>query len=111
MAQKVQVVLIDDIDGGPADESVRFALDGTTYDIDLSSANAARLRAALAEFVGHARKASSRPSTRRARGGAGGRSAEIRAWAKQQGLPVNERGRIPAELAATFDAAHRESSQ
>lgn len=111
MAQKVQVVLIDDIDGGPADESLRFALDGTTYDIDLSSANAARLRAALAEFVGHGRRAPSRPTARRSRSGAAGRSAEIRAWAKQQGLAVNERGRIPAELAAKFDAAHQGAAQ
>jgi hypothetical protein len=111
MAQKVQVVLIDDIDGGPADETLRFALDGTTYDIDLSSANAARLRAALAEFVGHARKVSARPTARRSRGRASGRSAEIRAWAKEQGLAVNERGRIPAELAATFDAAHQGPAQ
>lgn len=105
MAQRVQVVLIDDIDGGPADETVRFALDGTTYDIDLSNANAARLRAALAEFVGHGRKVSSRPTSRRSRG-RGGRSAEIRAWARAQGLAVNERGRIPADLAAKYDAAH-----
>lgn len=104
MAQKVQVVLIDDIDGGPADETVRFALDGTTYEIDLSAANAARLRAAVAEFVGHGRKASARTASRRPR--AGGRSAEIRAWAKEQGLAVNERGRIPADLAAKFEAAH-----
>lgn len=106
MAQKVQVVLIDDIDGGPADETVRFALDGTTYDIDLSNANAARLRAALAEFVGHGRKVSSRPTSRRPRSRRGGRSAEIRAWAREQGLTVNERGRIPADLAAKYDAAH-----
>ncbi len=103
MAQKVQVVLIDDIDGGPADETIRFALDGTTYEIDLSTANAGRLRAALAEFVGHARKGR---SPRRSRTGGDGRSAEIRAWARQEGLPVNERGRIPADLAAKFEAAH-----
>ena len=102
MAQKVEVVLIDDIDGGPADETVRFALDGTAYDIDLSAANAARLRAALAEFVGHARKVS---RGRRARS-TSGRSAEIRAWAKTQGLAVNERGRVPADVVAKFDAAH-----
>ena len=104
MAQKVQVVLIDDIDGGPAEETVRFALDGTSYEIDLSAANAARLRAAVAEFVGHGRKTHTRATSRRPRGGSG-KSAEIRAWAKEQGLPVNERGRIPADLAAKFEAA------
>src|SRR5215211_2961086 len=109
MAQKVQVVLIDDIDGGSADETIKFALDSTQYEIDLSTANAARLRNALAEFVGHARKAPSGRGGRRARGGSagsGGKSAEIRSWARQQGLTVNERGRIPADLAAKFEAAH-----
>ncbi len=105
MAQKVQVVLIDDIDGGPADETVRFALDGTSYEIDLSAANAVRLRNSVAEFVGHARKAPGRASTRRPRSAGGGKSAEIRAWARERGIAVNERGRIPADLAAKFEAA------
>ena len=106
MAQKVQVILVDDIDGGPADETVRFALDGTSYEIDLSVANAARLRNSVAEFVGHARRAAGRSATRRPRSAGGGKSAEIRAWAREKGLPVNERGRIPADLAAKFEAAH-----
>ncbi len=106
MAQKVQVVLIDDIDGGPADETVRFSLDGTSYEIDLSAPNAARLRTAFAEFVGHARKSAGRATSKRSRRADGGKSAEIRAWARQQGLDVNERGRIPADLAAKFEAAH-----
>jgi hypothetical protein len=104
MAQKVHVVLIDDIDGGDADETVRFALDGVNYEIDLSAANAARLRGALAEFVGHARKKQGR-GARRGRGDSQGRSAQIRAWAREQGLEVNERGRIPADLTARFEAA------
>ena len=108
MAQKVQVVLVDDLDGGPAVETVTFALDGTTYEIDLSAANAATLRDSMARYVGHARKAArssgraSRPRSRRS----GGRSAEIRAWAREQGLAVSERGRVPADLAARYDAAH-----
>jgi hypothetical protein len=105
MAQKVQVVLIDDIDGGPADETLTFAVDGTSYVIDLSTANAARLRNAMAPFVGHARKAPGRSGVRRPRSAGGGKSAEIRAWARERGLPVNERGRIPADLAAKFEAA------
>jgi hypothetical protein len=106
MAQKVQIVLIDDIDGGRADETIRFALDGTSYEIDLSATNAARLRNAVAEYVGHARKAPARAGSRRPRGSSGGKSAEIRAWARERGLPVNERGRIPADLTAKFEAAH-----
>jgi len=106
MAQKVQVTLIDDIDGeSTADETVAFALDGSSYEIDLTSANAAKLRDALAVYVGSARKAgrSRAAGGRRARGG-DSRVAEIRAWAKEQGLAVNERGRIPADIVEKFDA-------
>ena len=108
MAQRIEVVLIDDIDGGNADETVRFSLDGTSYEIDLSASNARRLRAAFGPYVGHGRKAAGRSRRRSAGsyGAAGGRSAEIRAWAKERGLEVNERGRIPADLAAKFEAAH-----
>jgi hypothetical protein len=106
---QVQVVLIDDIDGGPADETVRFSVDGSSFEIDLSAANAARLRQSFAEFIGHARKSSGRSSSnrsKRSRRADGGKSAEIRAWARETGLPVNERGRIPADLTAKFEAAH-----
>jgi hypothetical protein len=106
MAKKVQVVLIDDLDGGSADETVAFALDGVRYEIDLSSANAGRLRDALAPYVGLARKVGRSEARRPRSGSRTGRSAEIRAWARQQGLTVNERGRIPAELAAQYDARH-----
>jgi hypothetical protein len=106
MAQKVQVVLVDDLDGGPADETVSFALDGTTYEIDLSAANAAALRNSVARFVAHARKAG-RPALANRRGRRGNeRPAQIRAWAREQGIEVNERGRVSAELAARYDAAH-----
>ena len=56
MAQKVQIILEDDLDGGEADETVSFALDGTSYEIDLNEANATKMREALAPYVGHARK-------------------------------------------------------
>jgi hypothetical protein len=105
MAQRVQVVLVDDVDGGSADETVTFALDGAAYEIDLNSANAASLREALAPWVGHARRVSGR--TRSARRGArsgGGNSAEIREWARSAGYSVSDRGRIPAEVKAAYDA-------
>jgi hypothetical protein len=107
MAQKVQVTLVDDLDGTTtADETVSFALDGQAYEIDLTSANAAKLRDALAPYVGSARKAGGRAgrSARRAARGGDSRVAEIRAWAKAQGLAVNERGRIPADIVAKYDA-------
>ena len=99
MAQKITVALEDDLDGGPADETVRFAIAGAQYEIDLSAANARRLRDALAPYVGHGRKAAGRSRRRSPGGASGGRSAEIRAWAKERGLDVNERGRIPADAA------------
>ena len=106
MAQKVQIVLIDDLDGGAADETVLFGLDGQSYEIDLTKANAAKLRDALAVYVGSARKAgrSGRSPSRRPGRGGDTRVAEIRAWAKSQGLKVNERGRVPADIVAKYDA-------
>jgi hypothetical protein len=107
MAQKVQVLLVDDLDGSEATETVSFGLDGAVYEIDLSSGNAGKLRKELAHYVEHARKASAPARRRRARTGPGReRSAQIRAWAKQRGYKVNERGRIPANIVAEYEAAH-----
>jgi hypothetical protein len=105
MAQKVQVILIDDIDGSRADETVTFSLDGANYEIDLTSRRAAELRAALAPWIASARRANARP-TRAARRGSGDVQA-IRAWARSHGHAVNERGRISAELRAAYEAANR----
>jgi hypothetical protein len=107
VAQKTQVILIDDIDGGAATETVAFALDGTSYEIDLSAKNAGKLRDAFAPYVGAARKSGVRSGARRGRRPSGdGRTAQIRAWAKSKNLKVNERGRIPAEIVAKYEAAH-----
>ncbi|PRX99805.1 histone-like nucleoid-structuring protein Lsr2 [Allonocardiopsis opalescens] len=108
MAQKVQVLLVDDLDGGTAEETVSFALDGSVYEIDLSGDNAAKLRSALDPFIEAARKSPSKGARRRPRGvSSRERSAEIRAWAKAAGKKVNERGRIPASIVAEFEAAQR----
>jgi hypothetical protein len=109
MAQKVQVILVDDIDGGSAEETVLFALDGVSYEIDLSRANASALREAFAPFVGTARKASGRGASGRSRarrGGGDNRTAQIREWARNNGQKVNERGRIAADVVAAYDRAH-----
>jgi hypothetical protein len=108
MAQKVQVVLVDDLDGGTADETVTFSLDGVSYEIDLTHDNAARLRDLLAPYVGHGRRVGGgrRSSGRAAKQASGTDPAEVRAWAKSQGIAVNERGRISADLMAKFQAAH-----
>jgi hypothetical protein len=108
MAQKVQVLLVDDLDGSEATETVTFGLDGVSYEIDLSSGNAGKLRKELSQYVEHARKSSNGPvRRRRPRSGAGReQSARIREWAKSRGFKVNERGRIPANIVAEYEAAH-----
>jgi hypothetical protein len=111
VAQKVQVLLLDDLDGGTADETVSFALDGTGYEIDLSKKNAAAFRAALADYVGHARKAgrSGGNSTgTRSKGKAPidrDQASAIRDWARKNGHEVSERGRIPARIVEIYNTA------
>lgn len=109
MAQKVQVILVDDINGGSADETVQFGLDGVSYEIDLDAENAEKLRAALAEYVAVARKSGGRAvrGTRKARAAVGGPSAnEIRDWARANGFDVNQRGRVPQEVRDAYEAAN-----
>ena len=109
MAQKVQVVLIDDLDGGDASETVTFGLDGASYEIDLSEQNAAQLREALAHWVGNARRVSGRTSRPTARRGGSSSSTDttaVRSWAKENGFKVSERGRISAEVQEAYAAAH-----
>ncbi|MBN2176438.1 MAG: Lsr2 family protein [Demequinaceae bacterium] len=102
MAQKVQVILIDDVDGGSADETVSFALDGVHYEIDLSASRAGELRAAFEPWTARARRVGPRSSRR---SGKSSDVAAMRAWAKANGYAVNERGRIPAEVRQAY-AAH-----
>jgi hypothetical protein len=114
MAQRVQIVLEDDVDGGSADETVTFGLDGATYEIDLSERNATKLRESLAAWVGHARPhggGGRRGSGRRG----GGRSAgpirrtdlgAVREWARQNGHQVSDRGRVSGAVQEAYDKAH-----
>jgi hypothetical protein len=106
MARKMQVVFTDDIDGGPADETVKFAIDGTAFEIDLSTAHAEELRQALQPFIAAARKVggSTRRASRSSRP-AGPSPSDVRAWAKAEGLKVSDRGRVPDELIVKFRAA------
>jgi hypothetical protein len=109
MAQRVNIVLEDDLDGTEAEETVTFGLDGVTYEIDLNSANATRLREALSPFVGHARRAAGRRATARsvAPRTSGKRDlADVREWARKSGHKVSDRGRISAEVKAAYDKAH-----
>ncbi len=104
MATKTTVALEDDLDGGPAAETLRFRLGTAEYEIDLNAKNARRFRAQMAPFVAHARKAgrsgrrASRPAASREHG------ADIRAWAKKRGIEVSDRGRIPGSVIEQYDA-------
>lgn len=106
MAQRVQIVLEDDFDGGTADETVSFALDGAEYEIDLSTQNAAGLRDAVAPWLAHARKTGGR----RKRGGTkttdSSSTSDIRAWAQANGHDVSSRGRVSAEVREAYEQAH-----
>ena len=107
MAQKVNIVLVDDIDGSDASETVSFGLDGTSYEIDLNDKNAAALREALSAYVGHARKVTTSRGRRRSSTTTSGPSArELRDWARSNGYEVSDRGRVPAEVREAFEAAH-----
>ena len=121
MAQKVQVILVDDVDGGEANETVSFSLDGVSYEIDVSEANAGKLRDALAPWVGHARRVGGRSggsSGTRSRSGGGsggsGRSrgnsrhdlSDVRSWARENGFQVSDRGRVSSEVIAAYEKAH-----
>jgi hypothetical protein len=112
VAQKIQTLFIDDIDGGAAEGTVRFALDGTEYEIDLNARHSEELRSALGRYVSHARKVG---GTARRGGRAAGRAGrgagpalnttEIRNWAREQGYDIKDRGRVPADLVAKYQAA------
>lgn len=108
MAQRTKVILIDDIDGGEAAETVSFALDGVNYEMELSEENAERLRNDMSEWIKNARRVSGRLS--RGRRGSVTRvssnSSTIREWARANGYTVNERGRLPKEIIEAFETAN-----
>lgn len=110
MAQRVETFLVDDIDGTEAGGTVSFGLDGARYEIDLSDAHSQKLHDLLEPYLRHARRARSsadRPA-RPARNSAGReKAARIREWAREEGIEVNDRGRIPASVAARYDAARQ----
>ena len=119
MAQQVNVKFVDDLDGSDAAATVSFGLDGRVYEIDLSDDNAARLRDSLASFIAAARKSGGSTTTgsRRAQKmtvSSGPRpqtldreqTAAIRAWARQNGHQISDRGRISKTVVDAFQAAH-----
>lgn len=118
MAQQMRVELIDDLDGATADETITFGLDGATYEIDLSQANAADLRKSLADFVDHGKRVgrhkpatkgtqtkAAKPSARTTRDERE-RTQAIRTWARAAGHTVSDRGRIPAHIVDAYNRTH-----
>ncbi|GGK58089.1 histone-like nucleoid-structuring protein Lsr2 [Ornithinimicrobium pekingense] len=116
MVQRVQVILEDDMTGGEASETVEFALDGVSYEIDLNDENAAQLREAFAPWIAEARRSGGRRQTRR-RGAAGAGAsgngpaksdelAKMREWGRANGFKVSSRGRVSQELQDAYAAAH-----
>jgi hypothetical protein len=107
MAQKIQTLFIDDIDGGEAEGTIHFALDGSEFEIDLSREHSQELRSALGMYIVHARKV----STPRRAGIRGGRkpgsvdTTAVRAWAREQGIDIKERGRVPAGVVEQYHTA------
>ena len=105
-------MLVDDLDGGEASETVEFGLDGTSYEIDLSEDNAKKLRDTLAPYIGEGRRLGARRRSGRGRAaarpaGAGtGSAAEIREWARSNGFNVPDRGRVSAEVRKAYETAH-----
>jgi hypothetical protein len=110
VAQKIQTLFIDDLDGSTAEVTIRFGLDGAEYEIDLNEEHAKELRDALARYVSAARRAGGgtrRPARAGRRASATGlNTTEVREWAKAQGIEVKDRGRVPAELVVRFKAAN-----
>jgi hypothetical protein len=100
------VELIDDLDGTAATQTVKFALDGSSYEVDLSDANANELRSALERFTANARRTGGRKQSAIDLGPAGPSTKDIRAWALSQGLEVNLHGRVPEPIVQQYLAAN-----
>ena len=107
MASRTLIVFEDDVDGGKADETVRFGLDGATYEIDLSDRNADRLRQALTPYLDAARKTGGRSTMKRGlkRSPVAVDTRAVRAWAASNGVSVSNHGRIPADIVQQYRAA------
>ena len=114
MAQKVDVRLVDDVDGSEASETIEFSLEGRSYELDLSEENAAKLRDAFAPFVGAARRADGGGRGGRRGSGRGApavarpssdreRTQAIREWARENGHKVSDRGRIPSSVIEAYE--------
>ena len=103
MAQRIQTLLIDDLDGGEAAGTVRFGLDGAEYEIDLSAAHSDELRKELQQYLAHARRTGGAARAARTRRAIA--AVKVREWAKEQGIDVKDRGRVPANVVEQYQTA------
>jgi hypothetical protein len=110
MAQRVEVLLTDDLTGTniPAGkgETINFALDGRTYEIDLADKNASALRKALAPYVSTGRRVTTARGAKVNRTKVSSDVRTMKEWARANGYEVNDRGRVPNEIRAAFEAAN-----
>jgi len=106
MAQRTQILYVDDIDGSEAAGTVRFGLGGTDYEIDLSRAHADELAAAIGPYIAAARKVSAQRRAARPVRPARHDQSDVRAWARGQGIKISDRGRIPADVLTRYESAH-----
>jgi hypothetical protein len=116
MAQSITVVLTDDIDGSEATETVRFAIDGTWYEIDLNPGNAEKIREVFGEWIGSARRTGAAPSRPGSGSGSGGirrsreanpENAAVREWAQAEGIQIGGHGRIPAHVREMYEQSRK----
>lgn len=106
MAQRVQILLEDDLDGSEATETVNFALDGKTYEIDLSAKNSAQLRDDFAKWTGHARAVRGRGRIVQPRSTGRTDLNKVREWGRNNGFKVSDRGRVSAEVQEAYARAN-----
>jgi hypothetical protein len=108
MAQRIQTLFIDDIDGGEAQGTVRFGLDGVEYEIDLNAKHTKDLHRVLGQYVEHSRRVGGSPRRSRAQGSRRVSTVDtvaVRAWAREQGITIKERGRVPAGVIEQYRAS------
>ena len=108
MAQKVEIILVDDLDGDRADETVRYALDGVNYSIDLSAEHAFEFRELMRKYTASSRRESGRASAGRSRPAPSriSEAAQAREWARNNGYTVSARGRVQSEILEAYRKAH-----
>lgn len=106
MAKRTSVELIDDIDGSAADETLTFSIDGAHYEIDLSSENAEKLRSEIGAWAEKATQVARKKALRVSSAQASAENEKIRAWARENGYEIGDRGRIRAEIREAYAAAH-----